>query len=150
MNFPYINLIVKVKVRMYKIGEIARQAGVTPRTLRYYEQLGLFVPSSVSTNGYRYYNDDTLVVINRIRDLQRVGLSLDEIKEVIGLYFQQKKRVEAKEKTLNYLRSHLADIDSKIHLLNNVKKELKVQMHSTQSRLTQLKEKGRKNGGFKN
>jgi DNA-binding transcriptional MerR regulator len=107
---------------MFKIGEIAKQAGVTTRTLRYYEQVGLFVPSNVSTKGYRYYDDGTLVVITRIRELQRVGLSLDEIKEVIGLYFHQKKKVEAKEKTLNYLRVHLDDIDSKIKLLNNVKK----------------------------
>jgi MerR family transcriptional regulator, copper efflux regulator len=135
---------------MFKIGEIAKQAGVTTRTLRYYEQLGLFVPSNVNTKGYRYYDDDTLVVITRIRELQRVGLSLVEIKEVIGLYFQEKKKVEAKEKTLNYLQSHFADIDSKINLLNNVKKELKEQIQSTQKRLVQLKEKGRKNGGSKN
>ena len=135
---------------MIKIGEIARQAGVTTRTLRYYEQLGLFVPTNVNTKGYRYYNDDTLVVINRIRDLQRVGLSLDEIKEVIGLYFHQKKKVEAKEKTLNYLQIHLDNIESKITLLNNVRKEIKVQIQSTESRLARLKEKGRKNGGSKN
>jgi DNA-binding transcriptional MerR regulator len=135
---------------MFKIGEIARQAGVTTRTLRYYEQLGLFVPTNVNTKGYRYYNDDTLVVINRIRDLQRVGLSLDEIKEVIGLYFHQKKKVEAKEKTLNYLQIHLDNIESKITLLNNVRKEIKEQIQSTESRLARLKEKGRKNGGSKN
>jgi DNA-binding transcriptional MerR regulator len=135
---------------MFKIGEIAKQAGVTTRTLRYYEQLGLFVPSSISSNGYRYYNDDTLSVINRIRDLQRVGLSLEEIKEVIGLYFHQKRKVEAKERTLNYLKTHLDNIESKITLLNSVKKELKEQIHSTQNRLAQLKEKGRRNGGFKN
>jgi DNA-binding transcriptional MerR regulator len=135
---------------MFKIGEIARQAGVTTRTLRYYEQLGLFVPTNVNTKGYRYYNDDTLVVINRIRDLQRVGLSLDEIKEVIGLYFHQKKKVEAKEKTLNYLQIHLDNIESKITLLNNVRKEIKLQIQSTESRLARLKEKGRKNGGSKN
>jgi DNA-binding transcriptional MerR regulator len=135
---------------MIKIGEIARQAGVTTRTLRYYEQLGLFVPTNVNTKGYRYYNDDTLAVINRIRDLQRVGLSLDEIKEVIGLYFHQKKKVEAKEKTLNYLQIHLDNIESKITLLNNVRKEIKEQIQSTESRLARLKEKGRKNGGSKN
>jgi DNA-binding transcriptional MerR regulator len=89
-------------------------------------------------------------VINRIRDLQRVGLSLDEIKEVIGLYFHQKKKVEAKEKTLNYLQIHLDNIESKITLLNNVRKEIKVQIQSTESRLARLKEKGRKNGGSKN
>ncbi len=135
---------------MFKIGEIAKQAGVTTRTLRYYEQLGLFIPSSVNIKGYRYYNDDTLAVITRIRDLQRVGLSLEEIKEVIGLYFKQKKRVEAKEITLKYLQTHLRTIDGKINLLNNVKKEIKEQIQSTQSRLARLKEKGRRNGGSQN
>ena len=51
---------------------------------------------------------------------------------------------------MNYLQVHLDDIVSKITLLNNVKKELKEQIQSTQSRLVQLKEKGRKNGGSKN
>jgi DNA-binding transcriptional MerR regulator len=134
---------------MFKIGEIAKQAGVTTRTLRYYEQLGLFIPSRVNIKGYRYYDDDTLAVITRIRDLQRVGLSLDEIKEVIGLYFKQKKRVEAKEITLKYLQTHLRTIDGKITLLKNVRKEIKEQIQSTQSRLARLKEKGRRNGGFK-
>jgi MerR family transcriptional regulator, copper efflux regulator len=130
-------------VDILKIGEIAKEAGVTTRTLRYYEQLGLLVPSHVSTKGYRYYDDDALVVINRIRDLQRVGLSLVEIKEVIGLYFQQKKPVEAKEITLKYLQSHLNDISSKIKLLKSVQKELKDQIHVTQRRLLSLKQKGR-------
>jgi MerR family transcriptional regulator, copper efflux regulator len=146
----YINLIVKVKVEMLKIGELAKQAGVTTRTLRYYEQLGLFVPSNVNTKGYRYYNDDTLAQITRIRNLQRVGLSLTEIKEVIGLYFRQKKKVEAKEKTLKYMQSHLDVLNGKIRLLNNVKSELKEQMQVTHDRLLQLKEKGRNNGGIKN
>jgi peptidoglycan hydrolase CwlO-like protein len=68
----------------------------------------------------------------------------------IGLYFHQKKKVEAKEKTLNYLQIHLDNIESKITLLNNVRKEIKEQIQSTESRLAQLKEKGRKNGGSKN
>ncbi|MDD8017680.1 MAG: MerR family transcriptional regulator [Bacteroidota bacterium] len=134
---------------MYKIGEIAKQAGVTTRTLRYYEQLGLLSPSEVSTKGYRYYNDNSLNIITRIRSLQHVGLSLDEIKDVIGLYFKQKKQVEAKEKTLNYLHVHLNEIEQKIKLLHKAKAELKEQIQTTQQRLSQLAEKGQKNGGSK-
>lgn len=148
--YLYNNLIVNVKVIVYKIGEIAKQAGVTTRTLRYYEQLGLLAPSEVSTKGYRYYDDNSLAIITRIRNLQHVGLSLDEIKDVIGLYFKQKKHVEAKEKTLAYLHTHLDEIDQKIKLLHKAKSELKEQIRSTQQRLSQLAEKGNKNGGSKN
>lgn len=134
---------------MNKIGIIAQQAGVTPRTLRYYEQLGLITPSSVRNTGYRYYNDGTLAILTRIRNLQHAGLSLTEIKEIIGLYYKEKKTVEAKTKTLLYLQSHLKEINKKINLLMNVKKELNEQIKLTQRRLAQIKEKGKKNGGSK-
>ena len=39
------------------IGDVARMAGVTARTLRHYESIGLLLPSSVGANGYRYYGD---------------------------------------------------------------------------------------------
>jgi MerR family transcriptional regulator, copper efflux regulator len=135
---------------MYKIGEIAKQAGVTTRTLRYYEQLGLLTPSTVSDAGYRYYDNDTLSIISRIRGLQRVGLSLDEIKDVIGLYFTQKKPLRAKEKTLIYLQKHLNEIEFKIDLLHKAKFELSEQIQLTRLKLSQLAEKGRKNSGTKN
>ncbi len=135
---------------MNKIGIIAQQAGVTTRTLRYYEQLGLISPSSVSSTRYRYYNDETLAILTRIRSLQHAGLSLTEIKEIIGLHFKEKKTIEAKTKTLLYLQSHLTEINNKIKLLTTIKNELNEQIKYTQQRLRQLKEKGRKNGGSKN
>ncbi len=135
---------------MYKIGEIAEQAGVTPRTLRYYEQLGLIVPSSVSATGYRYYDDDALAIITRIRNLKHVGLSLEEIKDVIGLYFTQKKALEAKEKTLTYLHTHMNEITTKIKLLQKAQTEIQDQIKLTKKRMTQLEAKGQKNGEPKN
>jgi len=135
---------------VYKIGKIAEQVGVTPRTLRYYEQLGLITPSSVSTTGYRYYDDNALAILVRIRNLKHVGLSLDEIKEVIGLYFAQHKPLEAKEKTLSYLQTHLNEINSKIKMLQKAKLEMLDQIQLTQQRMSQLDVKGQKNGGSKN
>ena len=135
---------------MHKIGKIAEQAGVTPRTLRYYEQLGLITPSTVSDTGYRYYDDDALAIISRIRSLKHVGLSLEEIKDVIGLYFTQKKPLEAKEKTLTYLHTHMNEITTKIKLLQKARLELQEQIELTKQRMTQLEAKGQKNGGSKN
>jgi DNA-binding transcriptional MerR regulator len=66
-----------------RIGEVAQRAGVTTRTLRYWEQLGLVAPSG-HLHGQRVYSDVEVDRVNRIRDLQcLLGLSLAEIGAVL-------------------------------------------------------------------
>jgi DNA-binding transcriptional MerR regulator len=68
-----------------RIGEAAQQAGVSPRTLRYYEQLGLLEPSSRSRGGARRYGAADLERLARIRSLQELlGQDLDEIRAVLS------------------------------------------------------------------
>src|SRR5204862_1094178 len=69
----------------YRIGEIAETAGVSTRTLRYYEELGLVSPSGHSPGGARRYSDADLARVLRIRELQHlVGFNLDEIKTIVA------------------------------------------------------------------
>lgn len=66
-----------------KIGEFSRLMQVTVKTLRHYEQKGLLLPDDVDEwTGYRYYSIEQMQRLNTIRDLQRLGFSLDEIKEL--------------------------------------------------------------------
>ena len=66
-----------------KIGEFSRLMQVTVKTLRHYEQKGLLLPDEVDEwTGYRYYSIDQMQRLNTIRDLQRLGFTLDEIKEL--------------------------------------------------------------------
>ena len=51
---------------MYTIKEIADLAGVTTRTLRYYDQLGLLIPAEIGENGYRYYDHDNLLRLQQV------------------------------------------------------------------------------------
>ena len=56
---------------------------VTVRTLRYYEQRGLLIPDEVDEwTRHRYYSIDQMLKLKDIRDLQRLGFSLDEIKDL--------------------------------------------------------------------
>jgi len=64
---------------MYSIGQIAKMAGVSNRTLRYYEELGLISPDSRGDNRYRYYNDNHLRRLQTIKMLQESGFALKEI-----------------------------------------------------------------------
>jgi len=71
--------------RLLTIGQAAAVAGVTPRTLRYYEELGLLRPSAHSMGGARRYAEVDLVRIARIRELQQLmGFNLDEIGQVLS------------------------------------------------------------------
>ena len=67
-----------------KIGEFSRLMQVTVKTLRHYEQKELLLPDEVDEwTGYRYYSVDQMQRLNTIRDLQRLGFTLDEIKELL-------------------------------------------------------------------
>jgi DNA-binding transcriptional MerR regulator len=68
----------------YRIGEVAKVAGLTTRTLRYWEELGLVCPSSYGSSGERHYSAAEMTRVTRIRDLQRLlGFSLAEVRVVL-------------------------------------------------------------------
>jgi DNA-binding transcriptional MerR regulator len=69
----------------YRISELAERTGFAASTLRYYEQVGL-VPAERATNGYRTYTDDQLVRLQFIARAKRLGLSLDDIRDLVGIW----------------------------------------------------------------
>ncbi len=90
----------------YRIGEIADDLGVSTRTLRYYEELGLLRPSGYSKGGSRRYIEADRQRILRIRELQAImGFNLEEIREILDaddrlaeLSTEYKKGVTAKRR----------------------------------------------------
>lgn len=69
---------------MFKIGEFSRFSQVSVKTLRYYDQIGLLKPAEVDRfTGYRYYSAGQLPRINRILALKDLGLSLDQIAQLL-------------------------------------------------------------------
>jgi DNA-binding transcriptional MerR regulator len=67
----------------WSIQQIAKIAGTTSRTLRHYGEIGLLAPSSIGHNGYRHYDRDSLVRLQRILLLRDLGLGLPQIGEVL-------------------------------------------------------------------
>ena len=65
------------------IGQLARRLGINPRTLRYYERIGLLIPSARSEAGYRLYDERDANRLGFIRHAQRLGWSLHEIASII-------------------------------------------------------------------
>ena len=69
---------------MYTVKQLSTLAGVTPRTLRHYDQIGLLKPETVGKNGYRYYSDQSVLHLQQILFYRELGLPLEAIKEIMG------------------------------------------------------------------
>jgi len=69
--------------RPWKVGDIAKLTGLTIRTLRYYDQIGLFSPSGQTDSGHRLYTENDIERLHQILALKELGLSLEEIKSAL-------------------------------------------------------------------
>jgi DNA-binding transcriptional MerR regulator len=67
----------------WSTAQVARMSKVTSRTLRHYDQIGLLSPAWVGGNGYRYYEREQLLTLQRILIMRELGLGLDAIAEII-------------------------------------------------------------------
>ena len=67
------------------IGALARQAHINPRTLRYYDRIGVLVPSTRTAAGYRIYTSSDAQRLMFIRRAQSLGLTLDEIGQILSI-----------------------------------------------------------------
>jgi len=70
---------------MYTVKQISDMAGVSVRTLHYYDEIDLLKPSRVGDNGYRYYEDDALLRLQQILFFRELDLSLEEIGEILEM-----------------------------------------------------------------
>jgi len=109
---------------MMRIGQLATQAKVTPRTVRYYESLGLIPPGEREGSGQHRYPEQTVARLQKIDQLKALGLSLEEIGKVIHLYFDDPTGKKAKIKVLDMLRSHLAETETQLASLTQFRAEL--------------------------
>lgn len=97
--------------RYYTTGEFAKKAGVTLRTIRYYDTKGILKPSYYNESGYRFYSDEDFIKLKKVLALKFLGLSLDEIENI------EKDDFERNDLN-NYLKLQKTIINNK---LNNMK-----------------------------
>ena len=110
---------------LYTAGEIARLAGVSQRTIRFYDAKGLLKPVSYSKAGYRYYNQESLMVLQRILMLKYLGFSLQKIEPM--LHMQKAQDMEAQiaeqKELLLQKKEHLEQLIAAIEMLEDCQEE---------------------------
>lgn len=88
---------------LYQIGELARRASVSTRTIRFYEEKGLLGTPARTSGGMRLYDDRDVNRVRLIRRLRNVGLDLDEIKDALSFSPEVGRRARV-ERTLSVLK----------------------------------------------
>ncbi len=109
---------------LLKIGDFAKLAGTNLRTLRYYEEIGLLQPATRSTGGFRYYRSEDLDRLRMVASLQRLGLELARIRELMDTRTEEREASGAPAKRNDFmgrvrqaLREQVSLIDERISAL---------------------------------
>ncbi|HEV7309338.1 MerR family transcriptional regulator [Ensifer sp.] len=124
-----------------QIGELSERAGVSHRTIHYYERLGLIKPAEREGAGYRYYDASAQKRLEKIAALKRLGLSLDEIAAVLDLYFEDASGIKGKEKVLGILEAQLAKANAQLDELTTFKHDLETNITRMHALIAQARRK---------
>ncbi|WP_424475693.1 MerR family transcriptional regulator [Oceanobacillus kimchii] len=110
-------------MNFYSTGEVAKMLGVSVRSLRYYDQIGLMSPNKKDDYGKRFYSDEDLLVLKKITILKMSNLSLDNIKKILSdITIEQLLYVHK-----DYLQQKIEELHASVNhtnsLLNSIKLE---------------------------
>ena len=109
---------------MYSIGEIAEISGLSPRTVRYYEELELLPGVRRRAGGRRVYDDDELERLRFVQRLKTLGLSLAEIRELNAVYAIGGSTHAMLLRLDELLARHLQELDGRIRELSDLRDEI--------------------------
>jgi MerR family Zn(II)-responsive transcriptional regulator of zntA len=108
---------------MFQIGELAKQCGVSTDTLRFYEKNALIAPAGRSESGYRLYNEENQKQVSFILKAKELGLSLEEIKELLEIKLEATAHSCSEVKAITSAK--LTIIDQKLAELTRIRLALK-------------------------
>jgi MerR family copper efflux transcriptional regulator len=100
------------------IGEAASRSGVPPKTIRYYEEIGLIAPAERLENHYRAYDENDVQTLRFIQRARSLGFSLKEVADLLALY-RDRRRASRDVKRLAL--AHVAELDRKIAELKAIR-----------------------------
>ncbi|NCN27062.1 MerR family transcriptional regulator [bacterium] len=130
---------------MWTIGKLAKKASVTPRTIRYYEELALIQPKLRGDNRFRYYDESHFLRLNTIKLLQSLGYGLKDISAALAPFVDSDGRCSPTGQEMsqkislsllnvrNDLLSKKTEIDTALKGIDEMSPQLKVCLGCTDS-----------------
>lgn len=112
--------------QVMNIGELAEKAGISTHTIRYYEKIGILRSIKRSPSGYRKYSKQDLYLLTLALRGKRLGLTLEELKELSDIFWQDPTEKVLTKKSIKTFSAHLdkalqkrKELDAYISLLEN-------------------------------
>ncbi len=112
------------KKEYYHIGEVAKMLNITPRTIRYYEELKLMDEPLRINNSIRLYSKEDIRRLKFILKLKELGLTLKEMKELADIYNEHKKEKSILPRLVELLDAHIDKIDKKMAKLASLRSDI--------------------------
>jgi len=108
-----------------QIGALAKKLGITTRTIRYYEEIGLMGKSNRLTGGTRTYTRDDILRLKFILKLKDMGVSLKEMYELANIFDINAQNFKTiTPKLIEILDQHIAKVDDKIANLSSLRQDI--------------------------
>ncbi len=103
------------------IGEAAAETGITAKSIRYYESIGLMPAADRTEGGYRQYTDKDVQTLHFIRRARNLGFTVSDVEDLLSLY-RDRERASADVKRI--AETHIADLDRKVAGLEGMRATL--------------------------
>jgi DNA-binding transcriptional MerR regulator len=111
--------------KMVQIGELAKSLGITTRTIRYYEEIGLMGKTDRLGGSTRSYTNDDVLRLKFILKLKTMGISLKEIEQLSDIFdIHEKDFNKITPKLIEILDNHIAKVDEKMANLSSLRKDI--------------------------
>lgn len=127
---------------MKTIREAADEFGMTTRTIRYYEELGMLKPERLN-NRQRIYSNAEIAKLKLIDRGKKYGFTLDEIKEMVLLFHVDRSGKKQLERTIEYGKKQIGHMEERIEELEAMKKEMEFLLDEFSLKLENLKGMGK-------
>jgi DNA-binding transcriptional MerR regulator len=131
---------VATTVGQYRIGELASKVGLTERTIRYYEELGLLESVKRLDGGVRVYTDDDVRRLRYIGKLKMLGLTLQEMLELERMYRHHRSNRNVLPRLIELLDAHLATLNDRMMELGALRDEIRAYREHVTQRLLEKEE----------
>lgn len=122
-------------INQYRVGELAAKVGLTERTIRYYEELGLLESVKRLDGGVRTYTDDDVRRLKYIGKLKMLGLTLQEMLELERMYQRHRSNRGVLPRLIELLDAHLTTLGDRMMELDALRDEIRAYREHVTQRL---------------
>jgi MerR family Zn(II)-responsive transcriptional regulator of zntA len=137
------DFFIMTRQELLKVSEIAREAGVTLRTIRYYDELGLITPACRTDSNYRLYDKSSIRAIKLINNLKSLGFTLEEIKELFESSSAEEKTYMATiKRTRDILLAEKKKVEEQLKSLKKLSNDIENSLETIEKCFDCRKERG--------